>query len=770
VTLATPPASQGDNLPIYTKPFVGRSAEIQKVLEWLGTPSGRLLTVVGPGGIGKTRLVVEAVRRFAGQFQDGIYLVALQPVTLEDTTVAQIANAIGISFYHGGTLKKQLLDYLRHKKMLLILDNFESCLSETPLIAEILTHARDVRLLITSHERLNLQEEWLLHLQGLDFPHTDDTTIGNFSAALLFIEYARSVSSTFSPDGQEEAIAQICGILEGIPLALELAAHWAELLPCAEIASEISHSFDLLTTRLGNVPERHISLRSVFEYAWTRLSDELRLALRQLCIFQNGFTRQAANEITNASLSTLTALVQSSTLWTDGQGRYFIPQTIKKYAEEKHEVELVLIEENHSRYYAQFIAQLDLDGPGQSSALAQVKVEFDNILAGWNWAMTTLNAEILAVYCHPLYVFYEILSRFSEGQDTFGRAVDILSRKTRLSSEDRILLGRLKSRLGYFHTNLGDYDQALRLFDESLALQPSNYKEVAFIFNLIGVTCIARGQLSEARQHLEKSLEIYDELKEDLAAARVLNNLGMLANSQSDYTRAVNVLCQSLQTFRRFGSRRFMAAALNNLGNAAFASGDLISAEQYFNESYQLKDELGDNWGIACSLINLGHIAVAQGHQAQAKQAFSRSLDVCTRMGKQSGIAKALTALGSAASEEGNYAASSYYFLEALQLSLTIGARVTSLEVLKDIAAMLIKRGYLAEAAQIAHSIIKEPQTHRQTRQEAEKILHAISEVLPPHSHTETLDEIKERVLKNVYFPLIPLLQASSNVSVTDNS
>jgi hypothetical protein len=139
-------------------------------------------------------------------------------------------------------------------------------------------------------------------------------------------------------------------------------------------------------------------------------------------------------------------------------------------------------------------------------------------------------------------------------------------------------------------------------------------------------------------------------------------------------------------------------------------------------------------------------------------------------MGKQSGIAKALTALGSAASEEGNYAASSYYFLEALQLSLTIGARVTSLEVLKDIAAMLIKRGYLAEAAQIAHSIIKEPQTHRQTRQEAEKILHAISEVLPPHSHTETLDEIKERVLKNVYFPLIPLLQASSNVSVTDNS
>jgi DNA-binding SARP family transcriptional activator/Flp pilus assembly protein TadD len=745
-----------NNLPVYTKPFVGRQAELQKLEEWLETPQCRLLTIIGPGGIGKTRLSVEAATRQEGKFQDGVYLISLQSVTPENTIVAQIADAIGFSFYQGSPLKKQILDYLRHKKMLLVLDSFETCFHETCFVSEILRYAPGVKLLITSYERPNLQEEWVLHLQGLNFPNPGDGHTNNYDAFQMFVEYAQCVSADFSSRQQEEYIAQICHILEGIPLALELAAHWTELLPCQEIAREIVHSFDLLKTSLGNVPERHTSLRAVFNYSWNLLPDDLRMALRQLCIFQNGFTREASNDVAAIDLNTLVALVQRSMLWTDGQGRYFIPQIFKRYALEDGG-DKTLNFECHSRYYANFLSCQDLNN--QQNAIPQIKAEFGNILAGWDWAVSHQNVEILEQYIHPLYTFYETLSRFNEGLEIFARAIRAFPPKEKTSHREEVLFGKLQGRLGCFHMNLGEFDQASKLFEESLLLQSrnANYSEVAFILNSMGTISLIRGEYTKTQEYFERSLEIYEELRDELSVARVLNNLGVLANHLSDYTQATKVLHRGLRIFRAKDNRRYIASTLNNLGSAALGDGDLSRAEQFFNESRHLKSELGDTWGAACSLMNLGHIAQTQEDPYKAEQYFLKSHEICVGMGSQSGVARVLNELGNSLTRQKNYTQASRYFLDALQIAFEIGAQVTALEVLKNIATMLIDRGFRTEAVQILTAVSHDPRVQEQTKQDAEKLLVGLP--APIDQPAGTLEEIKEQVLKTDYLPLIPLLK-----------
>jgi DNA-binding SARP family transcriptional activator/Tfp pilus assembly protein PilF len=756
VTFFTPQESDSlpspaSTLPVYTKPFIGRQAELRKLDEWLTSPLGRLLTITGQGGIGKTRLAVEVAGTQTGKFRDGIYLTPLQSVTPENTIVAQIANALGFLFYQSGEPKKQLLNYLQNKQLLIILDNFENCLSETSLVSEILSTALGVKLLVTSHESLNLQEEWGMPLQGLPYLGPNEGSVND--AVSMFTEYAQCASAAFSPQGQEIHIARICHILEGIPLALELASYWAELLPCEEIAQEISSSFDLLETSLGNIPQRHSSLGAVFEYSWNRLSDELRLVLRKLCIFQNGFARQAAKEIASVELPTLAALVRCSMLGADRQGRYFIPQVLKRYVEKKplSPDGKISLAEQHSRYYAVWL----------NNQPSTTKTEFDNILAGWNWAIETQDTDILNMYCASLYTYYESLGRFNEGREAFTLAVEALSHQ-RDAFRHKRLLGKLKSRLGFLEIHLGAYDKARKLLDESLKLHQeySDYSEIAFTHNAIGLTCLMRGQYGEAHQQFEQSFDIYEELQDVLATGKVLNNLGILANHQMDYAKATEVLQQALYIFRTHGDRRSIAAVLNNLGNAALGAEDLANAEQFFSESHHHRIELGDNWGAACSLMNLGYVALSQDEPIKAEKAFSESLNLSTTVGRQSGVVKAQCGLGVSASQKADYVGASHYFLSALHLALRTGARVTALEVLKEIADMLANRGYRTEAAQILTTVLHDPRVHTQTRQDAEKLFAQMTEAPQP---AEELETIKEKILKNLYRPLDPLIKDTSN-------
>jgi predicted ATPase len=322
------------NLPHAAAPFVNRVSEIAEITDRLNDPSCRLLTLVGPGGIGKTRLAMPVAANCAEQFDDGVYFVPLHSVDSPDFILSAIIDVVSPQSRSGGDLKHQFLQYLREKALLLVLDNFEHLLDGADLLTEILEAAPDVKLLVTSREALNLQEEWRYSVTGLQYPETTAAEQpGAYSAVQLFVERARQVRGDLSLADEQAAVVRVCRLVEGMPLALELAAVWSRALHTNEIATEIQRSLDFLSTSLRNVPQRHQSMPAVFEQTWRRLTDEEQLVFRALSVFRSGFRREAAEAVAGVSMRVLSNLMDKSLLTREPNGRYQIHELLRQYAQ-----------------------------------------------------------------------------------------------------------------------------------------------------------------------------------------------------------------------------------------------------------------------------------------------------------------------------------------------------------------------------------------------------------------------------------------------------
>ncbi len=351
------------NLPLQTMPFVGRADEIVAIVRQLADPACCLLTLVGPGGMGKTRLAIEVAHHIAQTHppRDGIYFVDLQPVQSGDLLVTAIANTLGILLSGGTDPRTQLTLYLKERDSLLLLDNFEQLLDSVDFLADILKAAPDIKLVVTSREALNIQEEWVWQVGGLQVPlQQPESGIESYSAVQLFVERARRSRQNFSLVGQEAFVTRTCQLVEGMPLALELAASWTKALSCAEIANEIQRGLDFLTTNKRNVLERHQSMQAVFDHSWHLLTDAERQAFPKLSVFRGGFRREAAAQVAGASLSVLAGLVDKSFLRISDSGRYDIHELIRQYSNELLEAvpdAKESAQHRHSAYYADFLYQ-----------------------------------------------------------------------------------------------------------------------------------------------------------------------------------------------------------------------------------------------------------------------------------------------------------------------------------------------------------------------------------------------------------------------------
>ncbi|HXQ38643.1 MAG TPA: helix-turn-helix domain-containing protein, partial [Anaerolineales bacterium] len=301
------------NLPHAAAPFVNRTTEIAEITQRLNNPNCRLLTLIGPGGIGKTRLAMRVAANCVEQFDDGVYFASLHPLASPEFILSAIIDVVSPQSRSGSDLKHQLLQYLREKALLLVLDNFEHLLEGADTLTEILEAAPNVKLLVTSREALNLQGEWRYAVPGLEYPETTATEQAEaYSAVELFVERARQVRGDLALVDEQAAVVRVCRLVEGMPLALELAAAWTRILPTDEIASEIQRNLDFLSTSLRDVPQRHQSITAVFEQTWGRLTEEERRVFSALSVFSGGFRREAAEAVAGVSIRVLSDLVDKS--------------------------------------------------------------------------------------------------------------------------------------------------------------------------------------------------------------------------------------------------------------------------------------------------------------------------------------------------------------------------------------------------------------------------------------------------------------------------
>lgn len=680
------------NIPMPGTPFVGRVEGLADIANRLADPDCRLLTLVGPGGIGKTRLALQAAQNLVdqdfqqGRFADGIYFVRLVALNSPDHLISTIASAINFSFYRESAPQEQLFNYLRHKKLLLVLDNFESLLlpefesDGARIVAELLTAVPHSKLLITSREPLNLQEEWIYPVAGMRYPdnNTQTANLATYSAVQLFAQSARRVQPEFDLAAEQDCVLRICQLVEGMPLAIELAAAWRKTIACREIVAEIEHNLDFLATDLRDVPDRHRSMRVVFKHSWHILSPTEQAVLKRLSVFQGGLRPEAARAVADASLPTLAVLVEKSFLKVLDNGRYQIHQLLRQFAAEKltkspqEEAETMV---RHGRYYIAFLQKQEqaLKSKQQKTALAEIRPELGNIHTAWRYLAEQGDAAALAPSIPGLHDFYRISSRFQEGADTFRRA----AKRLQAAGVPESNLVPLIVRQGSFYISLGMFGLAREMLQKglSLARQQEAQWEIAASLDLLGNVFAVQGESEAAIPLYQESLAISRAIGNATGTAISLYNLGWAATGQGDYRAAARHFQESLTLYRSIEHHDGIAHALDSLGMTHFYLGGYTESEQYFQDSLTIFKDLGDKQGTARAIGGLGLVAWGEGgdHLPQAQLLLAESLAINRAIGHRLEVARRLGYLGAVANCRKDYTAAQTYLQEALAISRDIG-------------------------------------------------------------------------------------------------
>jgi predicted ATPase len=618
------------NLPAQTSTFVSRelTADISRVLD---RTDCRLLTLIGPGGAGKTRLAIEVAEGDASKFKHGVWFVPLAPLNRAEEIAASIASSLGLASSDTEEADERLLAFLRSRELLLVLDNFEHLLDGTPLLARILQTAPGIRLLVTSRQRLNVRDEWTvpvgaMHLprDGEAFPGDGGDAMERYSALRLFQQSARRAKPGIVFGGDDVPIAaQICERVGAVPLAIELAAGWVRTLSLSEISREVAGDLDFLTGP-KDAPARHGSIRAVFRSSWKLLSADEQDALRRSSVFRGGFGREAAHEVLGASLAVLSALVDKFLLHRDADGRYWRHVLIEGFVREEaaaHPDEVAEMEERHSRYYFDLLLRHDRlwKGRKQHEGLTAIDSDMQNVRSAWAWAVAKRHENALDRVMPSLEDVYTLQGRFQEGEASFALAASSLHTRS-------LTWGRVCMRQGRFCLLLGRYERAKALLEKGLSLfrQYNALADAALALKHLGVVLYYQGAYTEAEPRLQESLGLYRKLDDPTGIANSLNNLGNIAEMLGDYDAARLQHREALALRRETGEHRLVAVSLVNLGDVAYRAGDIEEARAFYEESLSLRQEIGDHGRLAGSLARLGDVALATGDAVEA-EALCRS-------------------------------------------------------------------------------------------------------------------------------------------------
>lgn len=728
------------NLPVQLTPFVGREVELVEIRTRLQDSTMRLLTLLGPGGIGKTRLALEVAGQILASpvkleiesragYRDGIFIVSLASISHSSAVAPAIANAIGLTL--AGSDPVQALRYaLQHKQMLLILDNVEHLLSTSPfggttvagkttveLVLALLQQAPALQIMATSRERLNLRGEHLYVVPGLAF--TPQATVADavtWAAIRLFVQSARRVQQQFKvTEANLPALLRICTLVEGMPLGLEMAAAWVDQLSPTEIAAELEKSLDFLAFTWYDTPERHQSMRAVFAWSWHLLSETEQRVLRRLSIFRGGFTREAAETITGASLRVLMSLTHKSLLQRsiaqgDSQvheGRYTLHELLRQFAQEQLRAipaEWEMMMKLYSEFYLDFVAQREqrLMYNAPQAAAGELQTELDNIRQAWLWAADHPGDGVhLAQSAYGLWQFYQLSGLCTEGVAVFRLAIAQLQTliPVPMTAESAVdsrvhLMIKLQAIEACMLSDQGKAHAAQVAAQQALALSIAHQASEGELISYLALTLsyFYNGQLAESAQYAEQVLQHVHQMphRGPTGASQALLHdaeviayrfLGAIATFKDNYVTARSRFTQSLQLCQQLGKVRGEIHALVNLANIARCQQNFPVARRGYEQALPLANKLTYRWGEGVVQYELADVIRGQGEYALALAMLERAIDIFSEISDVLRLIYTTAALSRLYSYLGAYGRAQAMLQEALQLT----DEFTSPDAQKDI-------------------------------------------------------------------------------------
>jgi predicted ATPase/DNA-binding SARP family transcriptional activator len=677
-----PPTS---NLPVPTTPLVGRATELAQLSEKIARADCRLLTLVGQGGIGKTRLALQTAHDNLGAFPRGAHFVDLADVDSADLIPNAIADALQFQFRGAASGAQQIVEHLRAEKepLLLVLDNFEPLLDGTPFVSELLKRAPNVTLLVTSRERLNVEGEWLFQVEGLraaaNIPtRAPDDWDASEAVQLLAQCAARvNVNSQLWRDDEKRAAMRITHLVEGMPLAIELASAWLRTLTPVEIADEIARGLDAFEQARRDAPKRHASIRAVFEHSWKLLTPPEQHVFAQLAVFRGGMTREAAREIAGASLPILSALVEKSLVKRAAAGRFRLHELVRQFAAEKliASNRFAQTQSRHSAYFLNLVARraASFNDSGAQTLLEELRHELDNLRHAWRVASLEQNLVLLDASLSGLCEFYLNLALYQEGVEQLRFAAAQLgdvrpawaARAAVLHSRLLAQIARLKTKLtqypdaiaaaqhaielgtaakapeaiaagylywGYAVRRQGDYARAREILGEAAAHARKAHLPLLEMEarTYLGGTFWNESAYAQARDHWSEALALSRAQGNLRQASLLLNNLGILYQELGDFVRARDCLDDALRLCKTIGTDALWGAVLCNLGLLDLDQYAFDSARAGLNQALHFYREIGTLWAEHLALLGLGQLSGCLGDYERAREeleAAARGLD-----------------------------------------------------------------------------------------------------------------------------------------------
>ena len=714
------PERRPHNLPPWSGLLIGREAEQARIAASLADPDARLLTVVGMGGSGKTQLGLSVGRRVArehlGPCADGVWYVALlgdvwnnQRIDA-DALLLTLAQTLQIRCAAKQRLDEQIIQHLRDKELLLILDNAELLdQSARRILSALVQQTPLLRLLALSRERLRLQSEHVLSIAGLAYPEASGpaTTarpalcvdLARYDAVHLLLACAGRAQGSAAleryPAAEQTAIGQLCQMVHGLPLALELVAPWLRLRQPSEIARDIGRDIDLLATDMPELPARHRSLRAAFVYSWNLIGPREQAALARLACFPSSFSAAAAEAVAAVTLPELAALYDASLVQiqqSEAGTRYLLHPLLRQLAREQHrhdEAPLEQTQARHAAFFAELAAQTEdrLRGPEGAELLAELEREIDNLRTGWQWAASNRQIELLGQYSVALHDFLTIRSWEIEGRQLFGAAAEGVrawAAAHEPAPEQRRAVVRVLSCYAQLEQLVGDIGAAEAALRDGLALledhASGSQAELLFLNKQLGLIAYGRGAYPEALAHLQHALRLAQHESDPTKLGDILLSAAAVLCAQGAWADAAQIAQRCLDCYRAADFAWGIGHAQRFAGVCALGQGQLQEARHNLQQSLAIAQRLGSRIGEALALDQLGLLELAERQIGQSQHTLRRALAIFQDLGVDLGVGRTHCHLGRAALAQDQQGQAEQHFRQALRLAGRIAATPLQIE------------------------------------------------------------------------------------------